>query len=196
MLDRKTKIAVALTFLIGGVAAAMLFRQQASEAIVNLPNTVLGDPAESRDAIGPILGAPIPPSMPARVAPVRPIEASSLSGVAAPPPAVPPPELSRSYPKEVPPGWPAPLRWAQPAATREKPVVHKIRDGDTLSALAQRYLGSPARAVEIFDANREVLSNPELLPIGAELKIPPREPQGETQRPLVPVTQRPLPAGR
>ncbi len=92
----------------------------------------------------------------------------------APLPAVPPPELSKSYPKEVPSGWPPPLRWLQPAAPCEKPVLHKIRDGDTLSALAQRYLGSPARAVEIFDANREILSNPELLPIGAELKIPPR----------------------
>jgi nucleoid-associated protein YgaU len=180
----------------------MLFRQQASEAIVNLPNTVLGDPAESPEAtMGPILGAPIPPSMPARVVPVRTVDAPALPGVAAPPPgaprpAAPPPELSKSYPQEVPPGWPSPLRWAQPAAAHEKPVVHKIRDGDTLSALAQRYLGSPARAVEIFDANREILSNPELLPIGAELKIPPRDPQGEAQRPLVPVTQGPVPAGK
>ena len=53
--------------------------------------------------------------------------------------------------------------------------THTIVDGDTLAALAQRYLGSPARASEIFDANRNVLSDPELLPIGAELKIPPSD---------------------
>ena len=50
--------------------------------------------------------------------------------------------------------------------------THRIIDGDTLAGLAQRYLGSPGRAREIFDANRNVLSDPKLLPIGAELKIP------------------------
>ncbi len=53
--------------------------------------------------------------------------------------------------------------------------THKIVDGDTLAALAQRYLGSATRAREIFDANRNVLSDPELLPIGADLKIPPSD---------------------
>jgi len=187
MLDRRTKIAVAAVVLIGGVVSAMLFRQEASEAIINLPNTVLGDPADSREAAGPILGTPMPPAKPARIVPVPPIDAATSPNVRTPLPAEPPPELSQSYPKEVPPGWPPPLRWLQPVAPREKPVFHKIRDGDTLSALAQRYLGSPARAVEIFDANREVLSDPELLPIGTELKIPPRQPPAEPQRPLVPI---------
>ena len=53
------------------------------------------------------------------------------------------------------------------------PRTHKIEDGDTLPALAERYLGSPRRANDIFNTNRDVLSNPDLLPIGAELKIPP-----------------------
>ena len=43
------------------------------------------------------------------------------------------------------------------------PRTHKIVDGDTLPALAERYLGS-ADPHEIFAANRDVLSDPELLP--------------------------------
>jgi len=35
-------------------------------------------------------------------------------------------------------------------------------------------LGSANRAMEIFETNREVLTDPELLPIGTELKIPAR----------------------
>jgi len=194
MLDRRTKIAIALVFLVGGVTLAMLFRQEASEAIINLPNTydrlVLGNQGESREMVGPILGAPIPPNKPARITPVPPVDAAPSPNAHAPLPSAPPPELSRSYPKEVPSGWPTPLGWLQPAPPCEKPVLHKIRDGDTLSTLAQHYLGAAARAGEIFDANRNILSNPELLPIGVELKIPPREQPQEPERPLVPITPR------
>ncbi len=52
--------------------------------------------------------------------------------------------------------------------------THRIADGDSLAALAEQYLGNPERAPEIFAANRDVLSNPQLLPIGTELKIPPQ----------------------
>jgi phage tail protein X len=38
--------------------------------------------------------------------------------------------------------------------------------------LAERYLGSASRAMEIYEANRGVLAHPGILPIGAELKIP------------------------
>ena len=41
-----------------------------------------------------------------------------------------------------------------------------------LAALALDYLGDARRAEEIFEANRQVLSDPELLPIGAKLRIP------------------------
>lgn len=50
--------------------------------------------------------------------------------------------------------------------------VHRIIDGDTLGSLAQKYLGSSQRQNEIFEANRDKLRDPELLPIGVDLKIP------------------------
>lgn len=53
---------------------------------------------------------------------------------------------------------------------------HKIVDGDTLSALAEQYLGRADRYVEIFRLNQHVLRHPDLLPIGVTLDIPPHEP--------------------
>jgi nucleoid-associated protein YgaU len=50
---------------------------------------------------------------------------------------------------------------------------HKIIDGDTLTAIANRYLGSEERYLDLFEHNRDVLTHPELLPIGKELRIPP-----------------------
>jgi len=64
-----------------------------------------------------------------------------------------------------------PVRPAQPA-----PVVHRIVDGDTLRDLAARYLGSEARYLEIFEANRDLLVRPDLLPLGVKIRIPLQRP--------------------
>lgn len=66
-----------------------------------------------------------------------------------------------------PPPWPA-------AAERDGPRMHVIADGDSLEKLAGRYLDDPHRSSEIYEFNRELLSSPDLLPIGAELKMPER----------------------
>lgn len=52
---------------------------------------------------------------------------------------------------------------------------HTVRDGDTLADLAKRYYGDDKLAAALYDANRGVLRDPELLPIGAVLTIPARE---------------------
>jgi hypothetical protein len=52
--------------------------------------------------------------------------------------------------------------------------THIIVDGDSLAKLAGRYLDDPHRADEIYQLNRDLLSDPELLPIGVELAIPGR----------------------
>ena len=57
-------------------------------------------------------------------------------------------------------------------ATPEKQIRHVVQNSDTLEKLAKRYLGDEGRALEIFDLNRDVLDNPHLLPIEAELRIP------------------------
>jgi len=57
-------------------------------------------------------------------------------------------------------------------AERRQEILHVVRNTDTLEKLAKRYLGDSGRALEIFDLNRDQLSNPHLLPIGAKLRIP------------------------
>lgn len=59
-------------------------------------------------------------------------------------------------------------------SSEPKRRTHKIVDGDTLSVLAARYLGSAERYLEIFEANKVVLPGPDILPIGVELEIPPK----------------------
>ncbi len=61
---------------------------------------------------------------------------------------------------------------------REKPGPlwrkHRIVEGDTLTRLAQRYLGEASRAGEIHVANLDCLASPEIMPLGVTLLIPPR----------------------
>lgn len=64
---------------------------------------------------------------------------------------------------------------AGPATETPALRTHKIADGDTLSRLAAQYLGSGERYLEIYEYNRDVLTSPDLLPIGKVLKLPPLE---------------------
>lgn len=58
------------------------------------------------------------------------------------------------------------------AATQTNYGTHVVTDGDTLPALAKRYLGDAARAEELYQLNRDRLDHPDLLPIGLVLRMP------------------------
>jgi len=87
--------------------------------------------------------------------------------------------------------------------------VHRIVDGDTLARLAERFLGDANRQAEIHALNEAQLPDPNLLPIGVELKIPPRDgsplastspqlssvPLGAIAPPSLPVPSEGLPVG-
>ncbi len=62
-----------------------------------------------------------------------------------------------------------------PDEINTEPRRHKIVDGDTLLELAEKYLGDRDRYLEIYQANRDTLPSPEVLPIGIEITIPPRD---------------------
>lgn len=54
----------------------------------------------------------------------------------------------------------------------QMPREHRVRDGDSLEMIAEKYLGDPLLANVIFQANRDRLQSPDLLPIGVKLTIP------------------------
>lgn len=66
------------------------------------------------------------------------------------------------------------LEPASRAVRRNGPARHTIVRGDTLSRIATVHYGSRSTAVinALFDANRSVLSSPDLLPLGAQLILP------------------------
>jgi len=58
------------------------------------------------------------------------------------------------------------------ADTKESPATYIIRQGDTLWAIAKRYLGSGLRYTSIFQDNRKVIRNPNLIHPKQELSVP------------------------
>jgi len=50
--------------------------------------------------------------------------------------------------------------------------IHLVVAGDTLSALAQKYYGKAGLYMKIFEANKDILTDPNLIKIGQKLRIP------------------------
>ncbi len=65
---------------------------------------------------------------------------------------------------------------ASAASTAPTDRVHVVQDGDSLERLAQRYYGSERYAAFLYSVNQAVLRSPQLLPIGASLRIPAHPP--------------------
>jgi LysM repeat protein len=64
---------------------------------------------------------------------------------------------------------------AAPPAASQKPAeetIYEVKPGDTLGAIAQRFYGKASFYPKIFEANRDILSNPDLIKVGQKLKIP------------------------
>jgi nucleoid-associated protein YgaU len=87
------------------------------------------------------------------------------------------PDSTASFAAVSPPLWPE-------LHESNGPRTHVIVDGDSLERLARRYLDDPTRGDEIYQANRELLASPDLLPIGAELIIPQRARPAALDAPL------------
>ena len=50
--------------------------------------------------------------------------------------------------------------------------VYTVQAGDTLSKIAKQLLGSPNKYMEIFNINKDVLKNPDMIKIGQQIKLP------------------------
>lgn len=49
---------------------------------------------------------------------------------------------------------------------------HVVQSGESLSKIAKHYLGDYMKYTAIFEANKDILSNPDVIHPGQELKIP------------------------
>ena len=52
------------------------------------------------------------------------------------------------------------------------PTTYTVQSGDTLSAIAKRFYGNANEYMDIFNANRDQLSDPDMIKPGQVLKIP------------------------
>ncbi len=179
-MDRRLKAAAASCVLLIGVTAALLFRHESP------PAAQRGAPPDDRLLLreGAYPPAQIDRSgrrtdaygrpLPATAVAVRPPTVLTPGG-----PSQPPPELAKDYPHfgiEARPHWGTSIGLGPSPGTglpQAEPQIHRVVDGDTLQTLAEQYLGSPDRATEIYEANRDRLISPTILPIGVRLKIPP-----------------------
>ncbi|HHD63082.1 MAG TPA: peptidoglycan-binding protein LysM [Desulfobulbaceae bacterium] len=54
----------------------------------------------------------------------------------------------------------------------EKVEYYEIVSGDTLSAVAKKYYGKGSAYMRIFEANREVIKDPDKIYVGQKIRIP------------------------
>ena len=66
----------------------------------------------------------------------------------------------------------APAAHAPAGQQQEGSRTHTVQAGDTLSAIAKKYYGSANDYMEIFNANRDQLTDPDKIRPGQVLKIP------------------------
>ena len=69
---------------------------------------------------------------------------------------------------------PAPEPEPEPVPVEEPPTerYHMVVAGDTLGHIAQKYYGKASEYNKIFEANRDILDDPNLIKVGQKLKIP------------------------
>jgi len=96
------------------------------------------------------------------------------SNTQAPPDPIPPiavGQLGHNRAWQPAPQPPAPAKEeARPATYTNR--SHQVARGETLSGLASRYLGSSARYMDLFEANRDILASPHNLRPGMVIRIP------------------------
>lgn len=168
---RGIRLLIVLGILVAGLCAAWPFRQDPPAA-----------PQPPPAAISPNL---LPRGRDVTLEAAPPGEASPAVDLAEYSPApvrtasvtIERPDLSLLAP---PPAMPAAFDPAEPVVPQSLPPraairTYRLRDGDTLEWVAQRFLGAPSRADELFELNRDVLARADLLPVGVTIKIPQKE---------------------
>ena len=60
----------------------------------------------------------------------------------------------------------------KPATPPPVPKTYTVQAGDTLSKISKQFYGDASKYMKIFEANRDKLSNPDLIKVGQVLAIP------------------------
>jgi nucleoid-associated protein YgaU len=60
----------------------------------------------------------------------------------------------------------------KPATPPPVPKTYTVQAGDTLSKISKQFYGDAGKYMKIFEANRDKLSNPDLIKVGQVLVIP------------------------
>jgi nucleoid-associated protein YgaU len=166
------KLFVAFAALGGAFLLAQPFRHQGSQTVRHeipaVERVVLRETAVPGDQEIQPPNAPTAEIQPTLLAPPHDPEAvpDMKEEVAR---LTPPPTMARTYPGS-----------GADASRHSVQRTHRVRDGDTLESLAQRYYGDRSRWQEIYQANREQIARPDLLPLNVRLRIPPNTPQEAT----------------
>ena len=66
----------------------------------------------------------------------------------------------------------APVSPAKPAAAAPTSSTYTVKAGDTLSKIAKDHLGSAGAYMKIYNANKDLLTDPDKIKPGQVLKIP------------------------
>jgi LysM repeat protein len=61
---------------------------------------------------------------------------------------------------------------APPPPPKPLERIHEVVAGESLSKIALKYYGNGNKYMKIFEANRDILSNPDLIKPGQKLRIP------------------------
>ena len=73
--------------------------------------------------------------------------------------------------KEVP-GWETEVAADFKVANTDAYGYYTVKAGDSLSKIAKGYYGDAGRYMEIFNANTNILSDPDKIQVGQKLKLP------------------------
>lgn len=66
----------------------------------------------------------------------------------------------------------APAQTAAAAAAPAAEKIHVVEKGDTLGAIAKKYYGKAGAYMKIFEANKDILTDPDKIKPGQKLRIP------------------------
>jgi len=58
--------------------------------------------------------------------------------------------------------------------TPPQSTFHEVQSGESLSKIAKKYYGDPMKYMDIFEANKPMLSDPDQIYVGQTLRIPNR----------------------